>query len=1830
MSSISSPESSYAQAGPPRSLAIDAKHYLDGEPPMGFFLNAPSNAHAMFSTKRGKQQKKNLTDIVAPRVIYPWSARQIDEVAHDILACNREFLKYLYRRQPVCYFDLYNYWDTYELWHMGVQNCWNVLNHLHFLAQQETPVLIKKIRGFLEEWLGDMLKDSGLRIRLSIWDSTIGSDPLNDVFEGDEIADLDGLDAWWTPLVNEVIFNAHKQLREGTYVLPVPTTDEPSTPSNLEAIKASADLDTPTSVDESATDNKATNGIVIVDGTCTTAAKRLRADAVAAAAATGIEGVASTTTSEAIKEPQASTDAAISSGTESAGSIARIDNPKVTDEAEINKLRPVSAVTTAAPNPNGTWSGLAPPAPTIRISSAPTIATSFDNGEPSDKKNESNAGNQKSADGDFLIQPKGPDPGIEIYSDNPPVTDYREWEGSLNDYRCNPDYFARTSLQAGPIEARKIGMPMAKPTFARQPPTAPRADRLALQRVSSNESSSGSPGPRTHVPAYYESRNQFKKGGANYKNICNNHKWNRNVSAFDQVGFPAQQSHRSANGFSGPYYPLQGQGQGFGQRKRQAEPNYDGSRLSRPDRHADLHGSVCRHAAATQNAQSGLSQSRNQNANVSNLANDVAPISGSVMGPKPDFVTSPPYAPNQTSNAGPRFSYDENNRSRRDTDSSRSSRTPRFSDCKNYAKHKHGDGPKGRPEHQTYVDCACFRCKNLNRSIWVGSFDDRFTSMPEARSALLQHFSPYGPIEAYEVKSQGRGALIRFLEERSIWEAIKANNGKPIPEISDHPVRVNPPIGSMHFVPFRPFTKGQQNSQGHHHHSDHTTPNAHQPHEMPTSFPPEGNATSRNIQGPVSQSLATIFVDPVRVDDVLGHRGFPTLSTISDVPTQSEESSTEGPGQMKQNAASPPPVENEQDPMSANPEQNEEETNPNLVVPTPNDDTTKPFPNEMTGQDADAHITTLPSDGRHRPAHDSTLVLKNTETSVVTPKRNATSSERRKGSDSKSSRSDELVRKIEEVCATASRQSSRSGTPTRTERRTQKSYASATPAAKTAASSEKSLDQGEDLSPPRNGFDLKKEIGGDIADGTCTVVRRPHKAKYLPLTSEIWAQNTSTDDHGLTSNTVQGKSKEGFSTLNPAGHDLHHQGLSSNDLRSSSGSPSKKPCEKGLYSRQNRAGDYNSQNNSSVIRKQRGFTNRNAYGNQQSGPRRSVPQEPSFTYHNMDLQPQFTNPPSNTSAVPMSWSPHTQHLGHLQEDYDNRVRMIPSYYGPGMMPMYMAPLVPMGHQDVPAVGFRTASAPIQQNNAMTPANVNSSPVRQNEVLAPSEMSRPLVHKSKAMPPSSVNTSPVHTNDATAPHSTNNSTPVHPSALEKDGCPEPFPTYRDPIMYPPSPTPKGQSHSAQVTTMIGDAKGKSGNVADMKTKLNPCAAVFESPTHPARTKQPSKGDGLADACSQAASTPSKEQDNRAISHNAVGASSFIPLLPPPHDVSDTSSHTLSADEQSVHERQEKSGEVKHDVAKQEPPKHEPIKHNVHRRSQSDITPSSTATSFGVNQCNKEKDGKKPAKKNRNNGPSNKSSGDDTTDANSGPKLRKPSRKYTSQAQKRRDNVPSHLENKHDQTQSPQEPSPKVGRPDNYDEEFPALGFKDDGAQPGPTEPVTRFFRKPNRVSTATMSNSAMSTEDEVPGAANRESSPTKVDEKPGATEKTSSSDAPEAAQPGAYMQTDTNNKLSGKHNRNKSACKSPKKGKGKQTAKKRAHDTQAAIASTLASTASVVDSSKGKLSMTDLSSNNPQSEAPSSTAPSPSKTKKNKKKSSGNNSQVLLSSQEQQHLAESIR
>ncbi|KAI1488401.1 hypothetical protein F5X96DRAFT_685456 [Biscogniauxia mediterranea] len=265
-------EEAFEAAGPPPGgEPYGWKHFHEGEPPVSFFTNPPKDAKAIFSTLRGTKVFRTVDNPVWERDGYYWWAAQIQLTCDEIRRNFFSECKYL--QAPRDYWDLYAYFDAYEIYHRGAQNLWNVIHHLIFENTVVLPDLLKDAMPMIESWALEVLASERARNKLRAWNTEIHQDILA-VFDEGELEDISGMEPFYMDHIRSTFCKYRYDLLTGQSIIPSQPLlggEKGPTPS-----KQLPDVPYQTAEDDKhniKTGSKVIDGVVVVDGTSATAAR---------------------------------------------------------------------------------------------------------------------------------------------------------------------------------------------------------------------------------------------------------------------------------------------------------------------------------------------------------------------------------------------------------------------------------------------------------------------------------------------------------------------------------------------------------------------------------------------------------------------------------------------------------------------------------------------------------------------------------------------------------------------------------------------------------------------------------------------------------------------------------------------------------------------------------------------------------------------------------------------------------------------------------------------------------------------------------------------------------------------------------------------------------------------------------------------------------------------------------------------------------------------------------------------------------------------------------------------------------------------------------------------------------------------------------------------------------------------------------------------------------------------------------------------------------------------------------------------------------------------
>ena len=148
--------------------------------PPEFYMNMPPDAQCLFSTNGGVYRKK-CADLCQPRKVTLWLGLKVYQSACVIRSNFTSFMRDV--KEPKNWTDLYQYFDSYDLWNNGVYNCWNVIKLIAEDNKSIEPLIREDKRTVVDQWIDQWMSAEGNPNILEGW--TKGTDILLTLHKGD-------------------------------------------------------------------------------------------------------------------------------------------------------------------------------------------------------------------------------------------------------------------------------------------------------------------------------------------------------------------------------------------------------------------------------------------------------------------------------------------------------------------------------------------------------------------------------------------------------------------------------------------------------------------------------------------------------------------------------------------------------------------------------------------------------------------------------------------------------------------------------------------------------------------------------------------------------------------------------------------------------------------------------------------------------------------------------------------------------------------------------------------------------------------------------------------------------------------------------------------------------------------------------------------------------------------------------------------------------------------------------------------------------------------------------------------------------------------------------------------------------------------------------------------------------------------------------------------------------------------------------------------------------------------------------------------------------------
>ncbi|KAH8711085.1 hypothetical protein HC256_007914 [Beauveria bassiana] len=148
--------------------------YIEDNLPLGFYTKPPVDAKAIFSTSSGQRPFRHMHHILPRRMkLHLWSKNEIQENCNSIRKAHWDVMQGM--TEPLCWDDLWQYFDAFDLYHHGAINLWNIINHLYAENKIIYIDVMKTWALELGRWADQWLQVGGNADKLKSWSNEKGS-----------------------------------------------------------------------------------------------------------------------------------------------------------------------------------------------------------------------------------------------------------------------------------------------------------------------------------------------------------------------------------------------------------------------------------------------------------------------------------------------------------------------------------------------------------------------------------------------------------------------------------------------------------------------------------------------------------------------------------------------------------------------------------------------------------------------------------------------------------------------------------------------------------------------------------------------------------------------------------------------------------------------------------------------------------------------------------------------------------------------------------------------------------------------------------------------------------------------------------------------------------------------------------------------------------------------------------------------------------------------------------------------------------------------------------------------------------------------------------------------------------------------------------------------------------------------------------------------------------------------------------------------------------------------------------------------------------------------
>ncbi|KAM0322666.1 hypothetical protein ACHAQA_009255 [Verticillium albo-atrum] len=195
------------------------EYYLEEYLSVEFYTEPPEDIKAVFSTRYREFEPRKAKDVFPRRELKLWDAQKIQNTANSI---RKKFWASMRSMpQPEVWDDLYDYFDTHDIYFEGALNLWNLLVHLHNENKSLLADFQRTMTCEVSVWADEWAKEPGHKEQLLAWDSKKTIDVLN-ILSTEELEEIRSVDHVELSVVRASLIHCRDQLRGVAEALPRP------------------------------------------------------------------------------------------------------------------------------------------------------------------------------------------------------------------------------------------------------------------------------------------------------------------------------------------------------------------------------------------------------------------------------------------------------------------------------------------------------------------------------------------------------------------------------------------------------------------------------------------------------------------------------------------------------------------------------------------------------------------------------------------------------------------------------------------------------------------------------------------------------------------------------------------------------------------------------------------------------------------------------------------------------------------------------------------------------------------------------------------------------------------------------------------------------------------------------------------------------------------------------------------------------------------------------------------------------------------------------------------------------------------------------------------------------------------------------------------------------------------------------------------------------------------------------------------------------------------------------------------------------------------------